>query len=78
MKIVAVLLIKNEDLYIKKIIENIIDFSDEILVLENYSTDNTYEIVTDLDKVESKIKVIRITDDFDTHRYIEPYVGTNT
>ncbi|MEI8339218.1 MAG: glycosyltransferase [bacterium] len=78
MKIVAVLLIKNEDLYIKKIIENIIDFSDEILVLENYSTDKTYEIVTDLAKVESKIKVIRITDAFDTHRYIEPYVGTNT
>ena len=37
MKIVGICLIKNEDLYIKTVIRNVVHFCDELLVLDNYS-----------------------------------------
>lgn len=78
MKIIGVTLIKNEDLYIEKVINNIIDFCDELLVLENYSEDKTYEIVSVLSQNNPKIKLIRVENAFDTHKYVEPYIGPDT
>lgn len=78
MKIVGICLIKNEDLYIEMIIKNILDFCDEIIVLENHSHDETYKIVKNLSIQYPKIKLIQINDPLDTHRFIEPYVGTDT
>ncbi len=77
-KIVGVMLIKNEDLYIERVINNVIDFCDELMVLENYSSDKTFEIISILAEKTSKIKIIRVTDALDTHKYIEPYVRTDT
>jgi glycosyltransferase involved in cell wall biosynthesis len=41
----AVVLTKNEDKHIERLIKNIIDFFSEIIVIDSYSTDKTIEIL---------------------------------
>lgn len=78
MKIVGICLIKNEDLYIKTVIRNVVHFCDELLVLDNYSTDNTFAIINQLKEEYSSIRVFQVKNTSDTHSFVEPYVGTNT
>lgn len=77
-KIVAICLIKNEDLYIERVLKNIIDFSDEIIVLDNMSSDKTFEIVRKLSQKYKKIRLFKIKDAFLSHKFIEKYANTNT
>jgi hypothetical protein len=79
MKIVGILLLKNEEIWIKNIIENIIEFCDKIIILDNNSTDMTWSIIKDIQKKMSgkiyskKIKTIR-----ESHSFISGYAGTDT
>lgn len=50
-KVVAMYRIKNVERWIKQSIESIYDFCDEIVVLDDNSTDNTKNICTQFDKV---------------------------
>lgn len=77
-KVVAICLIKNEDLYIERVLKNVIDFCDEIVVLDNMSSDNTFEIVKKLAQEYKKIKLFKIKDAFKSHKFIEKYANTNT
>ncbi len=77
-KIIAICLIKNEDLYIERVLKNIINFCDEIIVLDNMSLDNTFEIVRKLAKKYKKIKLFKIKNAFKSHKFIEKYANTNT
>ena len=53
------MLVRNEDLHIEWAIRNILDFCDRIIVLDNYSTDRTYDVVDALVKRHTKIKLRR-------------------
>ena len=75
MKIVGVCLIKNEELYIKQVINNIIDFCDEIIILDNMSTDKTVEIIKTIHS--DKITLVSIPT-VHSNKYINKYVGTDT
>lgn len=77
-KIVGLFLVKNEDVYIEQAILNVIDFCDEIIVEDNYSEDNTFDIVQSLADKYPKIKVNRIDNPLDSHRHIAKYYGTDT
>lgn len=77
-KIIAICLIKNEDLYIERVLKNIINFCDEIIVLDNMSSDNTFEVVRKLAQKYKKIKLFKIKDAFKSHKFIEKYADTNT
>jgi len=48
---------KNEELNIKLCIESVIDLVDEIIFVDNGSTDNTYKIVEEYVKTQPKIKL---------------------
>jgi len=50
-KVVAMYRIKNEERWIKQSIESIYDFCDEIVILNDNSTDNTKKICTQFEKV---------------------------
>ena len=50
-KVVAMYRIKNEERWIKHSIESIYDFCDEIVILNDNSTDNTKKICTQFEKV---------------------------
>jgi len=77
-KIVGICLIKNEDLFVERVLKNIINFCDEIIVLDNMSTDNTFEIVKRLTREYNKIKLFELEDPLKSHKFIEKYAITNT
>lgn len=77
-KIVGICLIKNEDLYIEKALKNIINFCDEIIVLDNMSSDNTFEIIRKLVQKYKKIRLFKIKNAFKSHKFIEKYANTDT
>ena len=78
MQIIGVLLVKNEDLHIRWVIENILDFCDRILVLDNHSTDHTREIIERLARASGKIILTTWDNARNSQRALTPYYGTNT
>lgn len=77
-QIVAIVLVKNEDLFIKKVLENILFFCDRILVADHHSTDKTSKIVKELTAEHSIIEYRRVDDPSESHDMIEHYAGTET
>lgn len=77
-KIIGILLVKNEDIFIEVVVENILDFCDEIIIAENFSHDKTFEILSKLAEKHSKIKLSRVSHPKESHELIEEFTGTNT
>ena len=76
MKIIGIILVKNEDIFIKNSINKIIKFCDKIIILDNYSTDQTYEIIKNIkNKFPNKIEHSRIIKISQSHKYIESYAN---
>ena len=75
MKILGISLVKNEDLYIKQAVENILDFCDEIIILDNYSTDNTWNIISDLSSQHNHLTSLRWENPMDSGKVLNPYIG---
>ena len=74
-QIVAILLVKNEDLHIRWVINNIVGFCDHIIVLDNHSTDRTWEIVKQLADSTDKITVSRWDDPKTSQEILRRYYG---
>ena len=72
-QIVGLFLVKNEDLYIRWAIENVLSFCDKVIVLDNYSDDETWNIVLKLASQHRKIEKYRIKSASESHDYIEEY-----
>jgi hypothetical protein len=70
MKIVAVTMVKNEDLYITQVLDAISDFVDEYIVVDTGSTDGTVDLVRSFG-VEPFIE----SDLLRTHDYVQGYFG---
>ncbi len=77
-QIVAILLVKNEDLRIRWVINNIVGFCDHIIVLDNHSTDRTWEIVKQLADSTDKITVSRWDHPKTSQEILRRYYGTDT
>lgn len=73
-EIVGVMMVKNEERFIARVLRNIAWFCDRILVVDTGSEDRTLEEVRSCGiKVELAIE----PDLRRTHRFIEPFVGTD-
>ncbi len=48
MNIIGLMLVKNEDRFVKQALVNILCFCDHIYVEDNWSEDRTFDIVNDL------------------------------
>ena len=68
--ILGVTLLKNEDIWIKKVLINLMDFCDDFLIIDNGSTDGTNDIIRDLG-----LDVILEQDLAKTHEMVEKYIG---
>jgi len=77
-KIVGISVIKNENLHVEWMLRNILNFCDEILVYDNMSIDNTFEIVQKMAAENKKIKLSKVKDANKTHKLIEKYASTPT
>lgn len=74
-KIIGISLVKNEDIYIRRSIENVVNFCDKLIVLDNNSTDNTFGILQDLNTEYKKIDLYKINDYRTSHEFIDEYIG---
>lgn len=77
-RIIGSVQVKNEDIYVERSIRNILNFCDEILITDNLSTDNTYEICQKLASRYPKIRLVSIQHPRDAALILEPYYGTNS
>lgn len=79
MNIVGICLVKNEDRFVRQALENVLDFCDSVIVLDNGSTDNTYPILEGLCREHGeKIQLHRLSDALLSHGFVERYANTDT
>ncbi|MGE9289833.1 MAG: glycosyltransferase family 2 protein [Puniceicoccales bacterium] len=77
-KIVGVFLVRNEDRFIRRSMENVVESCDEVLVFDHGSNDGTPEILKEFQKRFDHVKVNEIRDPKESHDALISYVGTNT
>lgn len=77
-QIVAIILVKNEDLFIKTVLENILVFCDRIHVADHRSTDKTPQIIKRLAAEHPRIEYRCVDRVSESHDMISDYAGTNT
>jgi len=73
---VGIALVRNEDVFIDRALRNVLDFCDELIVADNYSTDDTWEIVSRLAAGDARVKCHRVKRTGDSHDLVQPYIGT--
>jgi glycosyltransferase involved in cell wall biosynthesis len=77
-QIVAICLVRNEEFYLDRALANIVDFCDRILIADNGSRDRTPEIAKAWTARHEKVICRPVRHPRESHRMIEPYVGTDT
>lgn len=77
-RIVGIVLVKDEDHFISWAIRNVADFCDELIVLDNHSSDGTTEQLEVLAERLPNMTLHRIDDPNRSHRYVEDLAGTRT
>lgn len=78
MKIVGIMLLHNEDRFVDVCVRNIIEFCDELIVVDHQSNDLTPSILARLSaEFAPKIRVVTTRDTADSHRLIQPYAGSD-
>jgi glycosyltransferase involved in cell wall biosynthesis len=77
-QIVGIVLIKNEDLHIERVIRNIVNFCDAIIVTDHQSEDSTFEIVEKLAREFPHISVRKIDHPSESHQEIQHFAGMPT
>ena len=65
-------------MYIEWVLGNVLEFCDHIIVLDNLSTDHTWDILEHLAETTDKISVERWENANDSQKALAPYYGTNT
>lgn len=78
-KIVGIILVRNEDRFIAQVIKNITAFCDQILLVDHGSTDGTVAILEHLQEQDAgKISLHHIKDAKESHDLLRPFIGTDT
>jgi glycosyltransferase involved in cell wall biosynthesis len=78
-QIIGIVLVRNEDLFIRRAIENILGFCDLIILADNASTDDTAGILQELEALHpKKLQYHRIDGPDQSHGLIEHYAGSNS
>jgi hypothetical protein len=78
MQIVGIMLVRNEDQFLRRAALNVLSFCDRILIADHQSQDRTPEICEELAAMSSKFEVYRIRDPRESHEMLVPLVNTRT
>lgn len=76
--IVGIMLVRNEDRFLRRAALNILDFCDRVLIADHQSQDGTPEICEELARQSSKFEIYRIRDPRESHEMLVPLANTNT
>jgi len=75
MKIVGMIVVRDDELYLQQACENVLDFCDEITILEDGSHDSTPDICRALEKAHDKVTFKQIKKVQDSHSHVAQYHG---
>ena len=78
MQVVAVVLLRNEDVFAERVLRNIAGFCDHIYVADHMSNDRTWDIVSSLARELDNVEALRISHAARSHDLVVPYIGTDT
>jgi glycosyl transferase family 2 len=78
LRIVGIVLVRNEDVYVEQAIRNVASFCDRIHALDHVSKDKTWEILQELAGVLEHLDVRRTHHADESHALVEQYAGTDT
>lgn len=75
-QIIGIVLVRNEDLFVRRAVENVLPFCDRIILADNGSTDGTSALLVGLaSRFPQKLAYHRISHPSESHELIKPYVG---
>ncbi len=77
-QIVAIMLVRNEDQFLRRAALNILGFCDRVLIADHQSTDGTAEVCAELARGSGKVEVHRIRDPRESHELLVPLANTKT
>jgi hypothetical protein len=77
-RIVGMVLVRNEDIFLERVMRNIAQFCDRIHAVDHVSSDRTWDILRALDGDYEHLDVRRVRHAGDSHKVLEPYAGTAT
>jgi len=77
-QIIGVFLVRNEDLLIRKSMDNVVESCDQVLVFNHGSSDRTPTILKEMEQKYSQIQIHNILHPKESHDALNPYVGTKT
>jgi len=77
-KIVGICLFKDEEIYAETVIHNIIDFCDKIIIIDNNSTDKTFDIVRKRFSSSPKVTMLKMEDHLASGRMTYSFFGSKT
>jgi hypothetical protein len=77
-RVVGIVLLHDEDVYVERVIRNVAGFCDRIHVADHASSDCTWAIVSRLARELENVEAVRITNAALSHDLVLPYVDTDT
>ncbi len=79
MRIVGIMLVRNEDLYVRSAVQNVLAFCDELLAVDNLSDDGTAGILQALEAENGgRLKYYRASDPGFSHELVAGFAGSDT
>ena len=78
MQVVAVVLLRNEDVFVERVLRNIAGFCDRVHVADHMSNDGTWDIVSSVARELDHVDAVRISHAARSHDLVLPYVGSDT
>jgi glycosyltransferase involved in cell wall biosynthesis len=77
-RVVGISLVRNDERFVATAIKNVLNFCDEVIVLDNCSSDGTFEQMRSLAAEHPKISLHRIRKATESHKFVEHFAGTST
>ena len=77
-KIMGIVLVRNEDLFVERAVRNIASFCDSLILCEHGSTDGTLGILEKLASEFPHAELHRIKHPSESHDLLKPFAGTRT
>jgi glycosyltransferase involved in cell wall biosynthesis len=78
-KIVGITLLRNEDIFVERVIRNAIGFCDLLIIADHGSSDGTFAIVSRLAaEFPDKIQLVRIKEARESHFLVNGYANSRT
>ena len=77
-RIVGIVLVRNEDRFVRRAVENALAFCDKMLLVDNGSTDGTLPILQSIAAASEKTSLYKISHPRESHDLLKKFVGTPT